>query len=246
MIVSGEVLPAAPVPFLSDHDIAAAQTEISEMPLGERIAYWAERFLGRPYDPDPLGEYVTRKVLVADERVDCMYLSFRVLELALSATPEEAQSVALDKRFAGSGVVRGAIVENYEERFQYAEDMIDSGKWGREITGAIGPVEAIRGARGRDTVGLVSKERLGELRKGGNNSSPPLKNGDFIFFIKSPEKRRAGEIVGHIGIVKREKDTFYMIHASGVKNKGGSVKKIPLREYVSSMPFVGVRVSRFD
>jgi hypothetical protein len=235
---------ALPLYALTDAEITSYQKELADRPLSERIALWAERFLGTPYDRDPLGEYVTKKVIVADDRVDCMYLSFRALELALGHTPEESLDIALDKRFRTRGVLKGGSVVNYEDRFEYGEDMLDSKKWGKEITGEIGPLISIQGARGRERVDMVSKNTLtGLIKKWGNH--PALKTGDFIFFIKAPEKRVSDEIVGHIGIVTVEGDSVYLIHASGRKKKGGEVKKILLSQYLDSMPFAGVRVSRF-
>ncbi len=77
-----------------------------------------------------------------------MYLVFRTLELSLSKTPAEAVLVALGKRFIDKGKVEDGKVVNYDNRFQYGEDMLDSGKWGREITEEIGPITEIRGSRG--------------------------------------------------------------------------------------------------
>jgi len=68
---------------------------------------------------------------VADERVDCMYLTFRAVELALSYSPEEAVQIALEKRFHSKGVLKDGQIMNYDDRFEYGEDMIESGKWGR-------------------------------------------------------------------------------------------------------------------
>ena len=247
---------------MSDTEIASFQKEIADKPVGERIALWAEKFVGTPYDPDPLGEYVTKKVIVADERVDCMYLSFRAVELAMSLTPEEAVNIALDKRFINRGKLgNNGKVLNYEDRFQYGEDMLDSGRWGREITEEFGKVTEITGSsrydsqpRGRKKVKMVSKEDLlKSLRSSKSSSSLNLRDGDFIFFIKSVEKRKVGEIVGHIGIVKieqraesREQRAIYLIHAGGVKNKGGEVRKVRFSEFINSMPFIGIRVSRFN
>lgn len=227
---------------ITDSEIASYQREIADKPIGERIALWAERFVGTPYDPDPIGEYVRKEVLINDERVDCMYLSFRALELALSHTPEEAIKVALDKRFETKGILKEGHVQNYDKRFQYGEDMLDSNKWGRDITSKLGQVSYIEGSRGRKKVAIISKEemlRLLEKRK------ISLKDGDFIYFVKYPEKRIMAEIVGHIGIIKREGDEVFLIHANGSKNKGGSVKKVLLIEYIKSMPFAGIRVGRF-
>jgi hypothetical protein len=244
---------------MSENDISSSQKEISDKPIGERIALWAEKFVGTPYDPDPLGEYVSKNAIVADDRVDCMYLSFRTVELAMGLTPDDTINIALDKRFMNKGKLdsKGNVI-NYDDRFQYGEDMLDSGKWGREITEELGKVTEITGSRGKEKVKIVSKETLlDSLKSSSSSSSLKFKDGDLIFFIKAVEKRKVGEIVGHIGIIKTEVSSqqsavssqdkeVYLIHASGVKNKGGEVKKVRFYDYISSMPFVGMRVSRFD
>jgi len=167
-----------------------------------------------------------------------MYLTFRAVELAIGHTPAEAIQVALDKRFHSKGTLREGKVSNYEDRFEYGEDMISSGKWGSEITGDIGNTLRIKGSRGKDFVDILLPDELYRgLRK--------LKSGDIVFFIKKPEERKVGEIVGHIGIVKVEQDQeAYLIHASGTKERGGRVKKVLLKDYVSQMPFIGVKITR--
>lgn len=259
---------------LTDDEISKLQTETRALPLGERIAFWAERFVGVPYDPDPLGQYVSRAAIVADDRADCMYLTFRAVELALSASPEEAVQKALDKRFRSKGLLSEGKVINYDDRFQYGEDMLLSGKWGREITNRIGSTVRIRGSRG---LGPVTMIRPSEMRKG----IQLLKSGDLVFFVKKPGLRASGEIVGHIGIVKIEPQveaetgqgtgedkavynryntntpaglktgrsssvSVYLIHAGGVKSKGGVVKKVLLKDYILRMPFAGAKITRFD
>ncbi len=232
-------------PAFTDTEITRYQSSFKNTPVGERIALWAEKFVGTPYDRDPKGEYVTRRVIVADERVDCMYLTFRAVELALSDTPGGAVRVALDKRFHGKGILEKGFVANYGDRFEYGEDMIDSGKWGREITSEVGRVREIEGSRGKARVTILPSEGL----KNGMNR---LQSGDLIFFIKAPAKRVVGEIVGHMGIVKVEavpgKETpknVYLIHAGGTKARGGAVKKILLRDYIKGMLFIGARMTRF-
>jgi hypothetical protein len=225
---------------LTDEETQKFQNLLRGKPVGERIAFWAERFVGTPYDKDPLGEYVSKGAIVADERVDCMYLTFRAVELSLSHTPEEAIQVALEKRFHSKGILKEGKVVNYDDRFEYGEDMISSGKWGREITPDIGNPLRIKGSRGRDFVDILVPDEISRgLRK--------LKNGDIVFFIKKPEERKLGEIVGHIGILKVEQDQeVYLIHASGTKERGGMVNKVLLTDYVSQMPFIGVKITRFD
>jgi hypothetical protein len=236
-------LPPLLAQAFSDEEIQRGWTKLEREPTGERIAYWAERFMGIPYDRDPQGIYVTKAVIVADEEVDCMYLTFRAVELSLSRTPEEAIQIALDKRFHHRGVLQDGKVVNYEDRFQYGEDMIQSGKWGKEVTAEIGRTARIQGSRGYDFYEVLPPHEI--ARKKGR-----LRSGDILFFFKAPEKRMVEEGVGHIGIVKVErKDSekaIFLIHAGGTKSSGGTVRKVLLMDYLSVMPFVGVKVSRFE
>jgi hypothetical protein len=231
---------------LSGEEIQKFQTFLMDKPIGEKIAFWAEEFIGVPYDRDPLGEYVSKTTIVSDGRVDCMYLTFRAVELALSHTPEEAIQVALERRFRSKGILKDGHVINYDDRFEYGEDMIESGKWGKEMTSEVGKMMKIEGLRGKDFVEILSPD---ELVKGMKS----LKSGDIIFFATRPERRKVGEIIGHIGIVKVEKSErkpwtgeVYLIHASGTKGRGGAVKKVLLRDYLSKMPFIGVKITRFQ
>jgi hypothetical protein len=228
---------------IPDGEIQKIQAGLQGKTTGEKIAFFAERFAGTPYDEDLQGEYVSKAAIVADERVDCMYLTFRSVELALSHTPEEAVQIALEKRFHSQGILKDGRVVNYDDRFQYGEDMIQSGKWGREITSEIGRTIRIQGSRGRDFWEILPP---GEIKQG----LKKIKSGDIFFFFTPPERRKVKEGVGHIGFVKIEErpggKEFYLIHASGSKNKGGTVKKVSLPDYISKMPFMGVKITRFE
>lgn len=237
------LLPSIAHAFINDADIAAFQGRLLAAPLGERIAFWAERFIGTPYDPDPLGEYVTKEAIVADERVDCMYLAFRTVELAAASTPGEAIGIALEKRFLTKGVLKDGRVVNYDERFQYAEDMLKSGRWGEDVTASLGETIKVTGSRGTESVEIIPKERIAA-------AAPNMQGGDIVYFVKFPEKRVVGEIVGHIGIViggagKRGDAPVYIVHASGKKGVGGEVKKVLLTDYAGLMSFAGIIVGRF-
>jgi hypothetical protein len=216
---------------------------LKNLPVGERIAEWAESFVGVPYDTEPVGAYVKNNVIVYDAAVDCMYLTFRAAELALGDSPKGAVDIALDKRFITKGLLdKNGKVVNYDDRFQYGEDMIDSGKWGREITRELGPNISIKGERGRANVDILPREAI--LAAQGR-----LRSGDVVFLIKKVEKRVVGEIVGHIAVIKREGGKVYMIHASGRKGrdaKPSRVKKVGLSDYVADMGFIGVKVVRFE
>jgi hypothetical protein len=228
---------------LPDEEILKFQASLTNHTVGERMVFWAEKFLGVPYDRDPRGAYVTRAQIVADDEVDCMYLTFRAVELALSRSAEEAIQVALDKRFHTRGFLRDGKVLNYDDRFQYGEDMIRSGKWGKDITSQVGRTAKIRGSRGTDSYEVLPPHEMARKKE-------RLRSGDILFFFKAPEKRMVEEGVGHIGILKvEEKDSekkIFLIHAGGTKSAGGSVKKVLLLDYLTAMPFVGVKVTRFE
>jgi hypothetical protein len=226
---------------LSDKEVLSLQNELAGKSTGERIAFFAEQFVGTPYDIDPLGTYVTQSVIVSDEKVDCMYLVFRAVELALSSTPAGAVQIALQKRFHSKGLVSNGKVINYTDRFVYGEDMISSGKWGKEITSEIGKTVVIQGTRSGESIDILPRDEV--LKR-----LEMLRSGDLIFFIKAPHKRASDEIVGHIGIIRRAEDIdggIYLIHANGKKGKGGIVKKAALSNYIKRMPFIGVKITRF-
>lgn len=225
--------------FPDQADIASLQAKWKSLPVGDRIAKWAEEFVGTPYDPDPEGIYVTRKAIVADDQVDCMYQVFRSVELALSNTPDEAVDAALDLRFITAGKTNNkGVVLNYKDRFRYAMDMIASQKWGVEMTKHLGFTRTIPGDRMYGPLQYIPKQRAAK-------ALTKLRSGDIIFFVKYPAKRKVGEIIGHLGIIEREGDKVFLIHASGVKNGTGKVKKVPLAGYLKSMPFMGFKISRF-
>lgn len=227
-------------------EIMIVQGMAAELPPGSRIAYWAGRFIGTPYDTDPLGLYVRTNRIVADEKVDCMYLTFRAAELAQSATPGQAIERALSLRFVIQGRLDDGLVQNYSERFEYGEDMVFSGKWGRNITGDMGATKTIKGSRGRDEVTILPKQTLlsRKLQK-------QLRDGDIIYWVKDPAKRVVEEIVAHLAIIRVKNGKPFLVHASGSKNQwatpnGGIVKEVLFADYVRDSKFIGAFVTRFE
>ncbi len=229
-------------------EVLLAQIRTAELPLGKRIVYWAARFIGTPYDPDPLGLYVRTNRIVADEKVDCMYHTFRSVELAQSETPGQAIEKALSLRFLTRGKLVDGLVQNYNERFQYGEDMVISGKWGKNITADLGETQKIPGSRGQNEVDILPKSVL--MTKA---MQTKLQDGDIIYWVKDPKKRVVEEIVAHLSIVRIKSDKPYVIHAAGSKNtkqwatrNGGKVKEVPFSDYVRDMRFIGAFVTRFE
>ena len=234
-----------PVEMTAD-EIMIAQGQAAELPLGKRLVYWAGRFVGTPYDTDPLGLYVRTNRIVADEKADCMYLTFRSAELALSGTPGQAIEKALSLRFLTQGKLTDGLVQNYNERFEYGEDMVYSGKWGTNITGELGAAKTIQGSRGRDEVVILPKQAL-QTRK----LQKQLIDGDIIFWVKDPKKRVVEEIVAHLSFVHIKNGKPYLIHASGTKDSAtksgsGMVKEVSFADYVRDTKFIGAFVTRFE
>lgn len=235
-----------PVPRLTADELLLAQEKVAGLPLGRRISYWASRFIGTPYDPDPLGLYVRTSRIVADEKVDCMYHAFRSVELAQSSTPHEAVEKALSLRFVTRGAIVDGLVSNYDQRFEYGEDMVFSGKWGRNITGETGTTKKIPGTRGKEQVEILPKHVL--LTRAFQKK---LHDGDIVYWVKDPKKRAVDEIVGHLAIVRIKSGKPYVIHASGSKDRkgrpgGGEVREVSFSEYVRTMGFIGAFITRFE
>jgi len=210
--------------------------------VSENIVKCANGFIGTPYDVNPIGQYVENKDIVYDAEMDCMYFVFRCTELAnASFNEEESQKIGLNLRFKTQGVIGSeGKVENYDERFDYAEDMVLSKKWGKNVTRKIGKLSKIEGRRGIAEFEYVKNADI-EIEK--------FKNGDIIFWVKPFKKRVIGEIIGHLGFIELNEGNVYFVHASGVKNKekqSDGVTKILLKEYLVKTKFIGVAVKRFD
>lgn len=227
-------------------ELLLAQARAARLPLNKRIAYWAGRFINTPYDPDPLGLYVRTNRIVADEKVDCMYHTFRSVELARSSTPFEAIEQALTLRFITTGMQVDGLVTNYDERYQYGEDMVFGGKWGKNVTAELGAVKTIPGSRGKDQIDILPKSTL--LTRG---LQKKLQDGDVLYWVKDPKKRVVEEIVAHLSIVRIKGGKPFVIHAAGDKDRvdrsgGGVVKEVPFAQYVQNMRFIGAFVTRFE
>lgn len=218
-----------------------------KMSMGERIAFWANSFIDTPYDTDPLGIYVRQNRIIVDETADCMYLVFRCVELALANSPEDSEIWGLKLRFFKGGLLdEEGFVTNYDERFQYGRMMIDSGRWGREITPELGEILFAPGTKqaGPDLAYIPSLSIAQGKIEG-------LKPGDIIYFVKDPQKRVVGEIIGHMGIIDIKEGIIMLIHASGSKKStksegGGQVKILPLAEYMKNTGFIGASFTRMD
>ena len=219
-------------------NFAFASSTSSHSVIGEKITQCANKFIGTPYDTNPIGEYVFQNVIIYDEKVDCMYFVFRCTEIALSNKENSPEQIALSQRFHTLGIISNGVVLNYQDRFSYADDIILSSKWGIDVSPMIGKISKIEGTRGVSFFNFVAKNDI---------NLQNFKNGDIIFFVKAKEKRVADEVVGHLGFIEVKNDNVYLIHASGVKKPetNGSIKKVLLSDYLNQTKFIGIVVKRF-
>jgi len=229
------------------------------LPVGERVARWARLFAARAdnvycFGPKP-GGYTAESLLVQDFKHDCVSLFYRTTELAQARSAGEAIQIAFDSRFKGVDWSRwpsptGAV--NYDDtvHLDYSEDMLRTGLWGLEVTNEVGA--AIPDAAGSSryapgSYAFIPKEKL---------RYENLKSGDLLYFVLDEKNEKArtlrekyGLLVGHQGIVDRDGDTFYLIHAAqsdlpGVYT-GNRVVRVPLRTYFDRVErFKGVMISR--
>ena len=230
------------------------------LPVSDRIAAWARRFLlardvGYLFGPAD-GGYVAEGRLVLDTRQDCVSLMYRCSELGRAGSAAGALEVALRTRFSGAPLDslvdgNGRVDYDHPEHLDFSLDMIRSGNWGRDITGDLtGAVPDSAGS---------SRYPAGEFRyvPGGSLVGAELRDGDIVWLVLDPEsdsgrklRNEYGLVIGHLGVVIREEGKPWLVHAAsrGLPGfyEGGTVVKVPLAVYLSRVEkFCGIVVTRF-
>ena len=250
-----------PAVSLPESSIAARIHAWQQLPVGERVARWARLFASRNdnvycFGPKP-GGYTAESLLVQDYKHDCVSLFYRTTELAQAGSAEGALRIAFDTRFRGVDMKRwpsltGAVSYDDSVHLDYSEDMLRTGIWGREVTTEVGTAIPDAAGSSRYAPGsyvFIPKEKLRYAN---------LKSGDLLYFVLDEKNEKArtlrekyGLLVGHQGIVDRDGDTVYLIHAAqsdlpGVYT-GNRVVRVPLRTYFERVErFKGVMISRLD
>ncbi len=226
-----------------------------------RVAAWARRFLAAPgvgyLFGSADGGYVDQGRLVLDTRHDCVSLMYRCSELGRAASAVDALDVALQTRFAGGN--RDSLVDesgrvDYDrpEHLDFSLDMIRSGHWGRdvtaELTGSVPDHEGSSRYPAGSFAYVPSRSLVGS----------ELLDGDIVWLVLNPDhesgfklRTEFGLVIGHLGIVVREEDEPWLIHAasrglSGLYD-GGGVVTVLLAVYLSRVEkFRGIVVTRFE
>ena len=215
--------------------------------LGDKIAKYANSFIGTPYDRIPIGLYVQSRKLIIDDEIDCMYLVFRSVSLALAdGDDKKAAEIACDKMFHDKCKLdKNGLVTNYENRFDYSEDMIFSGKWGKSIY-TNEEMSTMEGSRMYDKLHYVKSQDFIKSKE----LQQRVQSGDILFLFKFPKKRsKLQEAIGHLGILEVQNGDIYLIHASGKKKYNvpqGKVVKVKLTDYLQEKKakWAGIYITR--
>ena len=217
--------------------------------LGNKIVRYANSFIGTPYDRIPIGLYVQSRKLIIDDEIDCMYLVFRSIPLALAdGDNKKAFDIACDKMFHDKCKTdKDSLVTNYENRFDYGEDMIYSGKWGKSIY-SDNEMSVMAGSRHYKRFHYIKSQDFINSKK----LQQRVQNGDILFLVKHPELRspKTHAAIGHLGILEVGRDgEIHLIHASGVKRYDvpqGKVIKVKLTDYLQEKKakWAGIYITR--
>ncbi|MFH1143623.1 MAG: hypothetical protein V1774_03680 [Candidatus Eisenbacteria bacterium] len=245
---------------LKSGTIDSLMAQYAELPLGEKIAAWADYFWQRG-DAVYLfgladGGYVREGRLVDDFRTDCVLFFYRVTELGRSSSALEAVQFAFGTRFYGAILedvvdAQGRVDYDSPVHLDYSIDMVRSGIWGQEITSQLGDVVADQAGSTRyapQSISYLPKQNLDPAR---------LMDGDIVYFISDESTaagralRDAGAMVGHIGVIKIERGEPQLIHAAarGLDGLyvGGKVEKLPLQTYLARVEnFKGLLATRIE
>jgi hypothetical protein len=231
------------------------------LPVGERIARWAQLFADRGdnvylFGPKA-GGYVAESLLVEDHRFDCVLLFYRCTELARATSPRDAIVRALTTRFAGgdpASVVgtTGSVDYDDPSHLDYSEDFAATGLWGRDVTREVGVAVPDDVGTSRYPAGSRVYIPTRKLRP------DRLRDGDLLFFVLDEHHEAAaklrekyGLLIGHQGIVRVENGDVHLLHAAqsdlpGVYT-GNRVVEVPLATYLGRLDrFKGIMVSRIE
>lgn len=241
----------------NDHVVPSAKIEEvmkkqASLSLGDRIAAWAAWFneLGKVeylYGRDP-GGYVTEGRICQDYAMDCVLFMYRVTELARSTSAEEAVQFAFGTRFYGASIEAvvsddGRVNYNDSSHFEYSEEMIQSGIWGKNVTAECGHglLEAWAGAG--KPLQYVPADSI---------DYQALQSGDIVWFVggEAPGPTEStNTVVHHIGIIDRRGGSVDLLHAAvkplpGFYDRAGAAR-VPLRDYLQRVDrFKGIAVTR--
>lgn len=229
------------------------------LPTAERIGAWARRFRdagGSSYRFGPAeGGYVAEGRLALDEHQDCVSLMYRCTELGQAADATDALAWALRLRFGGApldSIVApdGRVDYDRPEHLDYSLDMIRTGAWGRDVTATLTGARPDPTGSSRYPAGSFVWVPEQDLR------TDELREGDIAWLVLDPEdeggralREKYGLVIGHLGIIVREQDGPWLVHAASRPLPGyerDGVVAVPLEVYLRRVEKLGgLIVTRF-
>jgi hypothetical protein len=242
--------------------VDSLMAQFRDLPLGDRIAAWADYFWRRG-DARYLfglaeGGYAVEGRLVDDFATDCILFFYRTLELGRSSSALEAVQFAYGTRFYGAALEtvvspEGRLDYDNPVHLDYTLDIIRSQIWGKDVTRSLGSAVRDRTGTARydpDSVQVyyLPRDAL---------APAAMRNGDVVFFVsdESTESgrrlREQGVIIAHVGIIRIENGIPQLIHpaSKGLEGiyAGGKVEKLPLATYLQRVEnFKGIMVTRVE
>lgn len=245
---------------LPEKEIDQRMHELGGLPVGGRIAAWAEHMWQRGITTYRFGlkpgGYASEGRLIDDFRTDCVLFVYRVTELGRSSSALEAVQFAFGTRFYGASLEdvvdpEGRVDYDSPVHLDYAEDMIRSGIWGKDVTDSLAVTVA-------DPAG-TERYPAGDLSYAPKNLLDParLTDGDIVWFVADEATeagravRAAGTHIGHLGVVRQEPGGAQLLHAAsgGLEGlyEGGKVEKVLLATYLARVEtWKGLIVTRIE
>jgi hypothetical protein len=224
---------------------------VGAAPLGQRIAVWADlAAVDAVYAADPLGEgpgaAPDADPLCDFARVDCVTYVEQVLALAQSKSQADFAEMLKRLRY------KDGLVDFRARNHYFVSDWLPANAWCvRDVTAEVGGEtvktmtktiarKAFFAGKGvtsdvpdeQATAAYIPREAVGTVLG-------RLKEGDVAIFVMSTP----GIIAGHVGLLRAQKGTVCLQHASQTERR---VVTVPLERYLRDLPtrFVGLKVAR--
>lgn len=246
-------LPRTNLSRFTPAQMAGAYQYANILPLGQRVAFWADLAANDTvYQLDPLGEGAKQQPddgpLYDFTHVDCVTYVEQVYAFTLTSNYDAFQDMLQRIRYRDGQV-------DYRWRNHYlVSDWLPANSWfTHDVTDELGG-KAVKSmtktiSRGKffsgkglpqyanipdesSTTTYIPRERVAALL-------PTLRSGDMVIFVLDTP----GIIAGHTGLLRVQRDTVMLQHAS-LTHK--TVETVSLAGYVQTMParFIGLKIIR--
>jgi len=226
---------------------------VSGLPLGQRIALWAElAAIDSVYAADPLGEGPQHPPdmdpLNDFTHVDCVTFIEQVYALALSADYQTFPDTLRKIRYSD-----GQIDYRWRNHYFVSDWLPANSCFIHDVTAEVGAgyltsmKKTISRGKFFKENGLPKYADLPDeeatkdyiARESAKNIVGKLQTGDIVIFVIDTP----GIIAGHVGLIRMKNGAAFVQHASLTAK---SVVTVPLLDYLHSLParFLGIKIAR--